>query len=506
MARWLVLLPLLAACGSTPSPEHHAFAVMTDCASCHLDRWKASEQPPHSALDLPKACGDCHTTAGWPGASFDIHDQFFVLDGRHTSLDCKDCHVGGQYTGTAAECFACHAAAYEGADDHQDRGYPHGCGRCHKTSGWEPPTWKGHGWPLTGKHAKTKCSACHANEVWEGTPSTCAGCHLPDYQGAADPDHVAASFPQTCEVCHGTSAWEPATYSGHDDVWPLLGKHQTAPCASCHTGGVYSGTPRECKGCHLPDYSAAKDPDHVATGFPQTCDTCHSTAAWEPASYEGHDAYWALTGKHKTTACGSCHVGGVYAGTPKQCEGCHLPDYQGAADPDHVASSFPKTCDTCHTTAAWEPAAFGDHDAFWPLTGKHQTTSCASCHAGGVYAGTSKQCQGCHTPDWTAAADPSHSKLALPKTCETCHTTSGWATTKFPGHDTLFPITSGKHSFSCASCHKGATWSVFTCVGCHALSQMNAKHLGEVGNYQATLNAAPTVDHGCLKCHPKGDD
>ncbi|WP_267239352.1 hypothetical protein [Paludibaculum fermentans] len=36
--------------------------------------------------------------------------------------------------------------------------------------------------PLTGAHVQTQCSLCHVNGVYKGTPQTCDGCHLPDYQ------------------------------------------------------------------------------------------------------------------------------------------------------------------------------------------------------------------------------------------------------------------------------------------------------------------------------------
>ena len=32
--------------------------------------------------------------------------------------------------------------------------------------------------------------------------------------------------------------------------FPLLGGHATAACETCHVGGVFKGTPKNCDGCH----------------------------------------------------------------------------------------------------------------------------------------------------------------------------------------------------------------------------------------------------------------
>ena len=32
--------------------------------------------------------------------------------------------------------------------------------------------------------------------------------------------------------------------------YPLTGSHRTAECESCHVGGIFKGTPRQCYNCH----------------------------------------------------------------------------------------------------------------------------------------------------------------------------------------------------------------------------------------------------------------
>jgi hypothetical protein len=43
--------------------------------------------------------------------------------------------------------------------------------------------------PLTGAHTSLPCSACHLNNVFAGTPTTCVACHLRDYNNANNPPH-----------------------------------------------------------------------------------------------------------------------------------------------------------------------------------------------------------------------------------------------------------------------------------------------------------------------------
>ena len=480
------------------------------CEGCHYNDFLGTDAPPHAAAGFSTSCETCHTAAAWTPSSFN-HNSVWLLAGRHATAPCESCHVNNVYAGTARTCDGCHLSAYQAttAPSHVAAGFPRTCETCHSASAWTPSTFNHNAfWPLAGKHAAATCESCHIGGVFAGTPRACVACHRPEYQATNNPPHAAAGFPTTCETCHtSTTAWTPATFN-HNAFWPLSGKHATATCETCHVGGVFAGTPRTCEGCHLPEYHATTSPTHAAAGFPTTCETCHtSTTAWTPATFN-HNAFWPLTGHHATTTCESCHVGGVYAGTPRTCQGCHLPEYQATTSPAHAAAGFPKTCETCHTsTTAWTPATF-NHSQFWPLTGQHTATPCESCHAGGVYAGTPTTCVGCHRPDYNASTNPSHVTLNLPTTCETCHTTNNWDTTTFPGHNALFPITTGKHrNFQCQDCHKAPEdWGEFTCTGCHtgehALARMNNKH-SDVGNYQATLNNLG-IEPACLHCHPTG--
>lgn len=415
-------------------------------------------------------------------------------------------HAAGQALG-GQSCFDCHGDLYLAttSPDHAALGYPMACEGCHATSAWVPASSNHDFWPLTGAHVTATCESCHANG-FEATPTQCSGCHLTDFQSTTDPDHELTGLPTACEACHSTTAWRPASLD-HDQFWPLRGKHTAASCESCHVGGVYAGTARACVGCHQANYNGTTDPNHIAEQFPTTCEACHSESGWKPAVYD-HDQYWPLQGKHATATCASCHVGGVYAGTPKQCVACHQTEYDGTTDPNHATSGFGTSCETCHDTVDWNNANF-DHNQVWPLVGAHTVPprTCESCHANG-YANTPTQCVGCHQSDYNATSDPKHSTSGFGTSCETCHDTVRWENGNF-NHESKFPIASGKHrNFACGDCHKNQNnYSDFTCTGCHTgehnLQEMNQEHQGEVANYQSTLNQYG-VDRGCLHCHPDG--
>jgi hypothetical protein len=232
--------------------------------------------------------------------------------------------------------------------------------------------------PLLGAHAVLDCQQCHS-EGFEGTPTDCFACHQEDYAATTDPDHEASGFSTECEDCHGESTWEGAVID-HDAFFPLTGAHAPLDCQECHAGG-FVGTPSDCYACHREDYEGTDDPDHVAAGFPTECEACHDTSDWEGATFD-HATFFPLTGAHRTLDCESCHAEG-FPGTPTECVGCHLGDYNQTDDPDHQAAGFPTSCEDCHNTSDWEDAEFDHDQLFFPIfSGEHEGEwdSCQDCH------------------------------------------------------------------------------------------------------------------------------
>ena len=200
--------------------------------------------------------------------------------------------------------------------------------------------------------ALTACSrAQDPHETTEARGQPCINCHRSAYASALSPTHVGA-LPETCNTCHNTNAWTPATVTEHP-WFELRGQHLMAPCSGCHTGtpARYQGTPTVCVDCHRPAFAAATNPAHVGM-FPETFNTCHGTTSWVPGTLTEHP-WFLLDGKHALTPCASCHTGNPhrFAGTPSECVGCHLGDYQKSAYPGH--DKFPQTCRDCHGTTAW---------------------------------------------------------------------------------------------------------------------------------------------------------
>jgi len=155
---------------------------------------------------------------------------------------------------------------------------------------------------------------------------------------------------------------------------------------------------------------------------------------------------YLLNGAHTQVRCETCHVHGVFKGTPVRCQGCH-----GAAatiamtkkGPNHVATIAP--CDDCHTEFNWANARM-DHSFV--------SGTCVSCHNGVQAMGK--------TPNHVPSGD----------TCDDCHITIAWSPARFDHSGVTGPcmschdgvIATGKppdHPLTtddCSSCHSTIAW------------------------------------------------
>lgn len=296
---------------------------------------------------------------------------------------------------------------------------PHGafvedCSLCHGPEGWRPavisPAFdhSKRGLPLEGAHRRVACMACHAKPDFTEASSECVACHADIHRGELGPD---------CARCHTTSNFverADQVRSHRTSRFPLAGAHLTLDCASCHrpaSGGhlTFVNTSAECSGCHLPEYGAAKNPDHVAAGFPRDCEQCHSSGGWSGRSFNHALTGFALSGAHKGLACDECHAGGRFSRAAADCIACHQNDYDQAADPDHRISVFPTTCSDCHDMNSWLGAKF-DHGRWFPIySGVHrgEWTRCSECHAS-PSSYTSFTCLTCHPHSDKAKTDGDH--------------------------------------------------------------------------------------------------
>jgi hypothetical protein len=205
-------------------------------------------------------------------------------------------------------------------------------------------------------------------------------------------------------------------------------------------------------------------------------------------------------GVHATQACATCHVGGVYKGTSRDCIGCHRTDYQRTTSPNHATAGFSTACDSCHrnTDTTWQGGSF-NHNTVFQLLGKHATAVCSMCHVNNVYRGTPRTCLPCHQTEYQRTTNPNHVGAGFPTTCESCHTASDSLWTQGRFNHPWFPITSGRHSnISCATCHTNpSAYTQFSCfTGCHNRTETDGHHRNMSG-YAYDSNR-------CYACHPNG--
>ncbi len=125
----------------------------------------------------------------------------------------------------------------------------------------------------------------------------------------------------------------------------------TLSAAACSdAGGAPESASTACDSCHMTDFRSA--PRHVGEK-PTKCAVCHASYAWHPQRVD--HPFYPLDGAHAKASCFDCHRGNppLFAGTSKECVGCHRADYDRSRFPGH--SSFPLTCEKCHSVSAWKP-------------------------------------------------------------------------------------------------------------------------------------------------------
>ncbi len=252
------------------------------------------------------------------------------------------------------QCESCHLPEYRSAKNPVHEGaLPQKCAVCHSTESWIPSEFH-HPWALTGAHAKAQCTACHTGKPpkYKGTSTLCVDCHKPQYVAAKNPVHESA-LPTGCEVCHSTKAWTPSAFQ---HPWALTGAHATVACNACHTGTPpkYKGTGQQCVDCHRKNYDSSPYPGHQS--FPTTCQDCHSTKAWKPASAGAHpeNLFPIQTGAHKNIACATCHsLPGVTSKANTDCVQCHAQAKYAGKHQDvggYPTGTAPANfCVSCHT-------------------------------------------------------------------------------------------------------------------------------------------------------------
>ena len=330
------------------------------CVGCHQSDYNSSQNPNHSALNLPTDCITCHTTEpGWSPASMPNHNDFYVIAGAHLAVanNCIVCH-NGDYNNTPNTCIGCHTSDYNSATNpnHSTNQFPTDCASCHSQNAWTPSSFNHTNYyPLTGGHSiiANDCNLCHMGN-YTSTPNTCAGCHTSDYSSTSNPNHTSLGLSTDCVSCHTTAPdWTPALFPDHNNYYVITGAHTTLDCATCHNGS-YNNTPNTCVGCHQADYNNTTNPNHATSQFPTDCASCHSQSAWSPSTFDHDNLYFPIySGKHQGewNQCVDCHYssGNFSLFT---CITCHEHNNQAQVDDDHDGVSGyqynSNACYSCH--------------------------------------------------------------------------------------------------------------------------------------------------------------
>lgn len=243
----------------------------------------------------------------------------------------------------------------------------------------------------------------------------------------------------------GQGAVQNLSFDHNTTGFFLDSPHKLVACESCHTSGIFRGTPRTCATCHAG--GGARAPGKSATHIPTmaACDSCHRAGAtdWSerPAGF---------------TQGGTGHpINPLLGVTASNCLTCHNGAFLGAnalAMPaTHIQTSA--VCSTCHGTTSWTPAT-NPHTGVLPGT-------CANCHNGVNAPGkkvdhilTMTPCDTCHS-NFIAFIPAQMNHAGLDGQCSTCHSgrfSSQGAQSK--------PVTHVTTAEQCDSCHKSTTsWS-----------------------------------------------
>ncbi len=217
---------------------------------------------------------------------------------------------------------------------------------------------------------------------------------------------------------------------------------------------------------------------------------------------------FALTGVHMNPRCESCHISGVFKGTPKDCASCHTSGFrQARGNMVMPAKHLPTTaaCETCHNTRSFKEVKFSHVDV--------KPGTCATCHNGTTAIGkhaahmpTQAACDTCHksTSTWKSAK-PDHSAFTATTNCASCHGST--ATGKSANH---IPVAA---SVSCLSCHTVTGWKptkfnhtqvavAGQCATCHSGAFPPAD--GRTANHIPYQSVNGVANAGCESCHKAG--
>jgi hypothetical protein len=472
------------------------------CENCHTrpGQFRGTPKSCEGCHKVPKhgdfgGCARCHTTASFREAPRFNHDQTrFPLDGKHRAATCEGCHARfakGSFVPGPNACLQCHSSPHGtqfGLQGSPPTAAPGRAGLTASPAGAgaaAPPSGRGAVAPPSGQGAATPPSRRGAvagsrrssAAAWPGLYLVAAlGAEPGLVGGSADAHRVSSA--RACGECHSTAGWRPSTItpSKHAEFgFSLGGAHARTPCASCHEGGRYVGTPTACADCHV---------DRHRGKLGRACEKCHLEDDFHAmaSSFEHGQTGFRLEGAHVGVRCAECHGAQhekLAAVETVTCATCHTPQH---------GQQFGAACESCHKPTRFSDVPRFDHSrTMMPLDRRHSALPCASCHDARTLGDRLPQptCRACH-------GDPHRGRTQME--CGDCHRADRWSVVRFDHDRTIFPLRGRHFLVACRDCHTNDQWTGLRgeCVSCHRADRRAA---------DAALPFHRTFSVDCVECH-----
>ena len=283
-----------------------------------------------------------------------------------------------------------------------------------------------------------------------------------------------------------------SSFDHYTTGFELVGLHRSVACESCHVGGVFKGTPKDCFSCHAAGSrlgATAKPTNHILSS--NDCQTCHTPYGWKPVSKFNH-----------------INVLGT-------CSSCHNNVQSVGKGPRHIPTTA--ECSTCHLVSLPWSAAHYDH------AGIHD--NCARCHdnihAPGkplTHVPSAEACEVCHSPsNFVTFAGTQMNHVGITNNCQSCHETGmQWYGLNMVDRPTLaadpyHPTATSPGGADCANCHVGFNVGDFAklvkpanhipvaqvpCANCHVLTDMSI--MASLSTIHRNTQSTTT---NCQQCH-----
>ncbi len=308
-----------------------------NCVACHEDNHEGK---------YGNECVKCHRESSFLSlkkmAFFDHTITDYPLEGKHLSVDCKQCHKKRFSTPIDySACNKCHEDYHR--NEFTKNEITPDCIECHSLENgfdYSLYTLEQHqttSFPLKGAHDATPCFSCHISEddkrwTFVDLGSDCIDCHQDLHEG-----YISEKFypKDDCVVCHVNETWSSVNFDHNLTDWPLDGKHKEVDCRDCHfemsdnnivIDQTFNALESNCVQCHDNIHD-----DLFAINGETDCIRCHVTDSWYPKNFDHNNTSFPLKGRHTEIECSECHTASILDGKPIieykikkfECIDCH---------------------------------------------------------------------------------------------------------------------------------------------------------------------------------------